>query len=145
MKILKNTTTIDIELDFGITVLTNSSRNIDSEDYINLSSTSSLEQLDVLIDNEDIIVNDGTNDLSIIEGKAFIRYPDTAKNIRYDNSNTTINATNVQDAINIIQSPIYPLYGSLNMNILVPLNRAIIMVDPTLNEYEIDIEGELVI
>ena len=99
MKILKNTTAVDIVLDLGITVLANESRQIYSQDYINLTTETSLEQLDVLIGIGTIIVNDGTNDLSIEAGKAYIRFPDQALGIRYNNTSTGIEATNVQDAI----------------------------------------------
>ncbi len=104
MKVLKNTTSIDIELDMGITIQANSSREVIVQDYINLSNDTSLEQLDVLITIGSIVINDGTNDLSIEEGKAFVRYPDEAKNIRYDNTILDVEATNVQDAITLATS-----------------------------------------
>lgn len=104
MKILKNTTVLDISLDMGITVLANSSREIIVQDYTNMSGDTSVEQLDVLIDNGSIVVNDGTNDLSIDEAKAFIRLPDDALSVRYDNTNSDVTAKNVQDAIDELSS-----------------------------------------
>jgi len=147
MKILKNTTTVIIELDMGISLQPNSARTVNVQDYIKMSSDTSLEQLDVLIDNEDIIVNDGTDDLSPEAGKAFIRYPDEARNIKYDNSTSGLNAHNVQDAIDAaIGGDIVGTltYGILDNDIHIPEGKALVLVNPEFGEHEVIIEGELV-
>ena len=145
MKILKNTTASDISLDIGINLIANNSREISVQDYIQLSSDTSLTQLDVLIDLGSVVVNDGTNDLTKEEGKAYIRFPDNAKGIRYNNTNSDIDETNVQDAIdNIINNNLNLTYGTLDKDIHIPNNLALVLVNPKIGDNEIIIEGELV-
>jgi len=51
-------------------------------------------------------------------------------------------ALNVHDAI-IEAKLLEPFYGSLDQNITVPVDRAMIMINPIINNYEIKIHGEL--
>lgn len=99
-KILKNTTLVDIDLDsIGIRILAESSATINVEDYILLASGDSITELTPLINSGDIVINDGTNDLSITDGIAFIKYPDKSYNIRFDNSSNEFISDDVQSAI----------------------------------------------
>lgn len=145
MIILKNTTSLDIDLNMGIVLKANAEREVIVNDYILMASRLSTEQLDVLIDNGTIIVNDGTDDLSITEAKAYIRYPDQAIGVRFDNTGTTIDAKNVQDAIKeMSNSAVNLTYGTLDEDILVPAEKALVLVNPIIGDHEIVIEGELV-
>jgi len=100
MKILKNTTLVDIELrQIGQTIPAESQSTINIEDYIILASNDSVAEIDPLIVSGDIIINDGTNDLNVIIGKAYIRYPDDAENILFDNASNGFISKTVQTAI----------------------------------------------
>ena len=99
-KILKNTTLSDIELDFlGVTVPASGQLTIDPEDYLDLGTDDSTNEIDPFITSGDIVVNDGTNDLGITAGQNFIRFPDNAPNIRYDNTISGLISTDVKNAI----------------------------------------------
>ena len=96
-KILKNTTTSNISIgDVGVTVIASSSYIVQSTDYLIFSASNDIF---TYIDSGAIVVNDGLIDLNINEGKALIRFPDDALSVRYNNSNTDIEAKNVQYAI----------------------------------------------
>jgi len=100
MKILKNTTGVDITLEIlGLTIPATSQITINVEDYLELSSEDSTTELDILITSGDVVVNDGTSDLIATVGKAFIRFPDIASNELFDDTNVIYSADTVQEAI----------------------------------------------
>lgn len=80
VKILKNTTTSDIELNtIGLTIPANSQITIQVEDYLLLASEDSITEITPLINSGDIIVNDGIDDLFLEKGINFIKYQDNFK------------------------------------------------------------------
>lgn len=98
-KILKNTTGSIINInDIGISIPTASEYIIQNQDYLLLSSSVDVE---TLINSGDIVVNDGLSDLSSTIGKEYIKYPDSAKSILFNNSVSqfSVDPKNVQDAI----------------------------------------------
>ena len=63
-------------------------------------------------------------------------------------SDSEFTANNIRDAIveGIINRPHKNFfYGAIDRDILIPNNRAMIMVNPKINDNEIIVEGELVI
>ena len=100
IKILKNTTLSTIELNvLGLQIPTSSQITIQTQDYAILASSDSVTELTTFINSGDIIVNDGTDDLSISEGLAYIKLAEIAKSIRFDNSTNGFTSTEVQSAI----------------------------------------------
>lgn len=100
MKILKNTTLSDIELlELGVTVPASGQYEVGTSDYLILAQSNSISELTSLINSGDIIVNDGTDDLSIEDALEYIKYPDFAKAIRFDNSSNNFTSDDTQDAI----------------------------------------------
>lgn len=99
-KILKNTTVSPLGVsDLGITIPANSSYTVQVPDYLLLADSS-----DVItpITSGDIVVNDGSQDLSTIQGLLYVGYPDDALRLHFlDNSvrSNGFSAQNVQDAI----------------------------------------------
>lgn len=86
-KILKNQTASDVFVDdVGITVPASGQYTINPTDYLLFD-----ESVDIatLINAGTLIVNDGIKDLSIIEGLAYIRYPDNAENSRFNVPDST--------------------------------------------------------
>jgi hypothetical protein len=99
-KILKSTTGSDIDLDIlAIIIAASGQGEINVEDYLVLGSDESITELTPLINSGDIVVNDGTTDLSASEGLAYVQYPDDEANIRFDNSTNDFDADEGQGAI----------------------------------------------
>ena len=99
-KILKNTTGSNIDLsELGLRVPASSQITIQSFDYIKLASDDSVTELTTLINSGDIIVNDGTSDLSASDGIDYIKYPNFAKNIRFTSVTGKLLEKNIQDAL----------------------------------------------
>lgn len=99
-KILKNTTLTDIESNsLGLTIPASGQVEIVTDEYLLLSSDDVLSELDPLISSGDIVVNDGTNDLDIVDGQAYIRYPDDAVSVLFDNTSNGFISNDVQTAI----------------------------------------------
>jgi len=99
-KILKNQTGSDIELsNVGLSIPAFGQLTIDIASYILLASDDSITELTTLINSGDIIVNDGSSDLSPnSEAIAFLRYPDDATNIKFTPT-AEISGNTVQEAI----------------------------------------------
>lgn len=108
-KILKNTTGSVVSLvKLGLDVPASSQITVDINDYILLASDDSVTELTTLINSGDIVVNDGTQDLIVSNGVSlsraidFIKYPDTAFNIRFLSDPERVNgysSKNIQEAI----------------------------------------------
>jgi hypothetical protein len=95
-KILKNTTGTDIFLEFpGVSVPANSQKTINVEEYKDFAAEEALNELIPLISSGDIVVNDGTLDLTTIEAIRFIEYPD-----RIDIQKDDVNVSRVNKAVN---------------------------------------------
>lgn len=97
MIILKNITQNPIFInDTGTRIAANSSFTVQTTE-INLWEAS----VDLIgyIQNGSIVVNDGIDDLSILEGIAYLTYPRRSKGIRYDNTTSGLVSKNTQDAI----------------------------------------------
>jgi hypothetical protein len=106
-KILKNTTLSDIELiELGITIPASGQFTVEVTDYLFLGSEETLSEITSLINSGDIVVNDGTSDLSANDGIAYISYPDDAANIRFNNLSNGFISDNTQDAIEEVQDNI---------------------------------------
>jgi hypothetical protein len=99
-KILKNTTLSDMELsELGKTIPASGQITIPVQEYILLASDDSIAECTAPITNGDIVVNDGTVDLSASDGLNYIRYPDDSRNINFNNTGTGMTSTNIRDAI----------------------------------------------
>lgn len=102
-KILKNTTGSVISLDvLGIDIAASSQITVNEEDFLLLASSESVTELTPLISSGDIVVNNGIVDLSATDGENFVKYPDNAPNIIYDNGISGLAATNIKQAIDEI-------------------------------------------
>lgn len=121
-KFLKNTTGSDIDLDnIGLRLPANSTTEIDARDNPRLASADSVTELTTLINSGDVVVNDGTLDLSTSDALEYIKYPDNAASVRFDPTGTTFTARNVQDALveakNFrVQSPQFQFIGQMNFD-----------------------------
>lgn len=102
MKILKNTTNADIEIDsLGRTIPANDQITVELSDYIRLADPDTVSEITSAINSGDIVVNDGVADLSASEAINFIEYPDQADAIYFDNTTAQLpnSPRNVQTAI----------------------------------------------
>ena len=99
--VLKNTTIADVEIEkLGMTVPASGQIEITSRDLLFLCSDVVVSELEPLITSGDIVVNDGTNDISTLaNAMAFLRYPDFALACRFNNSTNGFNSRTVQEAI----------------------------------------------
>lgn len=102
-KILKNTagTATNIE-SFGVEIPASTNYTIEPQDYLLLSKASVISELTTLINAGTIVVNDGVNDLSATAGINFLKYPDTAFNVRFLSETERTNgftSKTVQEAI----------------------------------------------
>jgi len=117
-KILKNQTLSDIELDVGITVPASGQVTLNPTEYLDVASST---DIDGEINLGNIVVNDGTNDLNSSDGINYLKYPDQAANVLFDNSSNNFNANDVQTAIEElkrfrVQTPQFQLLQSLNFD-----------------------------
>jgi len=123
-KILKNTTASDIELSSsGLLIPASGQVTVNVEDYLLIAAVDSIAELTPLINSADIVVNDGTSDLATLDGINYLKYPDQADNVLFDNSvaNFDGNPVTVQDAIELakgfrVQSPQFQEIGTLNFD-----------------------------
>lgn len=99
-KILKNTTgsTIDLKK-LGLSIPASNQITIETTDYALLASDDSVVELTTLINNEDIVVNNGTSDLSASQGLDYIKYPDNSNSIIIDNTGIDISSTDLTGAL----------------------------------------------
>lgn len=112
-KILKNTTGTEIvNNQVGLAIPANSQIIVEPGRYYVLSEEIGIEgpgTLNQLIQNGDIIVNDGINDLSSDRGIDFLKFPDRAFHLRFDSVPERSNgfaAKTVQEAIEEARSAI---------------------------------------
>jgi len=119
-KILKNTTLSPISMDIiGLPPLQGgASVAIQEYDYGILFSNKCIIYITPYINTGDIVVNDGINDLSPVNGLNFIKYPDTALNARFLSDPERTNgfvAKNVQEAIEEARgSSIFTVVGNIH-------------------------------
>ena len=100
MKILKNTTNSAIDLKYiGINIPANTSRTVEMADYGILASSNSVAELTPHINSGAIVINDGTNDLSVSDALVFILFPESAAKILFSNSSNGFSSSTVQEAI----------------------------------------------
>lgn len=97
-KILKNTTASAILIsDTGVSIPASpGTYTIQIMDYLLWAASADVV---TQITSGALIVNDGTSDLSVTDGIAYIAYPDHAKGVRFDNSTNGFVAQEVQTAI----------------------------------------------
>ncbi len=97
IKILKNTTIADISIkDTGVLVPASGQYIIPAQDYLLWMDS---VDIDVHINSGDIVVNNGTKDLSINMGLNYIHDFTIAEDIEFDNATNGFIAINVQTAI----------------------------------------------
>ena len=78
-KIVKNTTGLDIELGaVGIPVPANDQYIIEIVDYLLWASEDAIVEITPFINSGDLVINDGTSDLTAAEGIRFLEYADRA-------------------------------------------------------------------
>jgi hypothetical protein len=98
--ILKNTTGSAIFLSsIGLSIPASSSVTIAVTDYLLLASVDGITEITSYINSGDIVVNDGTNDLTSSVGLNYLKYPNKAKNIRFDNSANDFDNHVLQEAV----------------------------------------------
>ena len=99
-KILKNTTGSVIDIDtLGLQIPASGQITINPPDYLLLSEADTISELSPQITSGDIVVNDGSGDLSpASEAIAFLQYPDDAANIKFTPTDD-ISENTVQEAI----------------------------------------------
>jgi len=151
-KILKNLTASPIEIySVGITLPAYTAVTINVEDYILFATPESITELTLFINLAQIQVNDGTNDLTPTSGINYLKYPDKAKNIRFDNSNNGFVATDIQGALEEAKQG-----GSENFSykriiagneVIIPVNQEMLVSQEFFMEDtgEITLEGDIVI
>lgn len=117
MKILKNTTSSDIELfNIGLTVPALGSITLDTSDYHGIARADSILEITPLINNGNIVVNDGIEDLSSIDGINFIKFPEFAGSIRFlsvPQRSNGMTSKNTQEAIEEVKNTSQPLDPTL--------------------------------
>ena len=98
VKILKNTTGSDIVIeDLGqYSIPASGQKTIDPIDYLRFARS---DDLITEIDSGDILVNNGNVDLSVSDGKAYVKYPDTAEGTSFDNTSNDFVSVTTQSAI----------------------------------------------
>ena len=107
-KILKNTTVSDIVLKaVGFTVPASGQLLIEKTQYDLFSSDDSISEISTYISSGDIVVNNGTYDLSATIGLNYMRMSDHGKNVLHDNdvNLNTMTTITLQDFIDDIASP----------------------------------------
>lgn len=98
-RILKNTTGSDIEInDVGQTIPASSQLEIYPPDFFLWYGSADGGDLDAYITSGDIVVNDGTSDLSATDGRQYL-YFTWSEAIQYDNSDTELDADNVKESL----------------------------------------------
>lgn len=98
--ILKNVTVSDINLlQLGVTIFASGQYEVQAGDLTILYTDESETELQGYINSGDIVVNDGSRDLSITEALTYIKFPDQAKNILFDNSSNGFSSIEIQSAI----------------------------------------------
>lgn len=100
-KILKNTTANTVTLEkLGVTIAGNSSYTVTAQEYLILGAPETVTELTTLINNNTIRVNDGSMDITnLVDAINFLKYPDDARNIDFDNSTNGFSSRTVQKAI----------------------------------------------
>jgi len=91
-KIIKNTTVSDIEIyETGVTIVASGQILIDPINYGYWATTEAITELTSDINSGDIVVNDGTSDLSAAAGLKFLRIPDEALSQRFEGNTARSN------------------------------------------------------
>lgn len=99
-KILKNPGVLATAINsFGVQIPAATNYTVQPQDYLLLSTATVIAELTTLITATTIVVNDGVNDLPVAQAIEFLKYPDHAKNVRFDNSTNGFVARTVQEAI----------------------------------------------
>jgi hypothetical protein len=96
-KVLKNQSSpsVDIEVsEAGVTISGGQAYTIDPINYLYWSTPEAIAELTPFINSGDIVVNDGTNDLSASEGLRFLEYA--------DRPTVTLNGSKITDFAKII-------------------------------------------
>jgi hypothetical protein len=103
VKVLKNTTTSDIEFfEIGQTLPASGQLTVEPTNYGLLSLPDSISELTPLINSGDVVVNDGVEDLSPADALKYISWPDEAFDIRFlsnPDRNNGFLAKDVQTAV----------------------------------------------
>lgn len=99
-KILRNTTASIIDLTkFGVTIPASGQITVVPQDYPLLAMPLIIAELSPLITAGTVVVNDGTNNLSVARGLDYLALPDYAYANRFNNTTNGYVATDVQTAI----------------------------------------------
>lgn len=100
MYIIKNTTLSNISLkEIGRLIPSSSSITINIQDYLLLSAEESVTELTPYINSGDIVINDGNNDLTPSVALNWILYPNEAKNILFNSTNSELIGNTVQETL----------------------------------------------
>jgi hypothetical protein len=142
MKILKNNTASDIELiKLGLTLLANSSYEIPVKEYNLLSSQDSVMELIPFITSEDIIINDGIEDLDVNRALIFITFPEKADAIIFNK--LKFKAIEVNSGIN--EAKDFFSVFDIDEEINVPDKRQLIVYNLLKNDDILELTGNLIL
>ena len=102
-KIIKNTTINDIEIiATGVTIPASGQIDLHKQDYLIWATDDAIAEIVPYLTSGDLVVNDGIDDLTAFDGENFLKYPDTAFNVRFlaepERGNLFV-SKNVQEAI----------------------------------------------
>lgn len=96
-KILKNNTGSEVLIDdVGQSIQASGQITISVTDYILYANSTDVQ---TLIANATLTVNDGTSDLSAVEGANYIKYPDNANNILFTDTTSGLTSNTAREAI----------------------------------------------
>lgn len=100
-KVLKNTTASPIDLNyFGVQIPASTSYTVPPQDYLLLATTDAITEITSYINAGTIIVNNGTVDITDLTFAVnFLRFPDTANRIEFNNASNGFTSKNAQSAI----------------------------------------------
>lgn len=112
-KTVKNVTGSDIVIDsVGLTIPASDQYTIEVSEYLLWASNEVITEVEPDITAGNLVINDGINDLSATDGLRFLKYPDTAFNIRFlsdpERTNNFI-SKNVQEAIEEAKTGVVPV------------------------------------
>jgi len=104
-KIIVNTTVADIAISAaGTTMPASANYTLSTTEYLQWADPDVLAELNVHLLTGDLVVNDGTVNLSAADGIAFIAYPDLASNVLFDDTTTDIVGNTTQKAIEYVRT-----------------------------------------
>jgi hypothetical protein len=127
-KVIKNTTTSDIDLEaVGLTIPASDSYTVEATETPLWATDDSILEITPYINSGDIVINDGTVDLSAADGIRFLKYADRAY-IQQDG----VDVVRVNTALNFEGNSITVIdegNGKATINVLDSISDTLVMVE----------------